>query len=85
MQICVDSNYIKLNCVIFIIEIVDIKDYGDITLGKICDAESPKNMFNYHEVVSTMQNLSDKVLEVLKDNRMCITLGGDHSVGFGKS
>lgn len=63
---------------------MDIKDYGDITLGRISDAEAPKNMFNYHEVVSTMQNLSDKVLEVLKDNRFPITIGGDHSVGFGK-
>lgn len=53
-------------------------------MGQSSASESPKNMFNYHEVVSTMQNLSDKVLEVLKDNRMCITLGGDHSVGFGK-
>lgn len=63
---------------------MDVKDYGDIALGQVSASESPKNMFNYHEVVSTMQNLSDKVLEVLNDSRMSIVLGGDHSVGFGK-
>lgn len=69
---------------IIYIEWVDIKDYGDIKLGEPSHAESPKNMSNYYEVVNTMKNLSDKVYEVLKDKRMCITLGGDHSLGFGK-
>lgn len=65
-------------------EWVDIKDYGDIELGCSSSLECPKNMSNYHEVVSTMRNLSDKVHEVLSNKRMCITLGGDHSLGFGE-
>lgn len=40
-------------------------------------------MRNFHEVVNTMRNLSDRVHDVLQDGRLCMTLGGDHSMGFG--
>lgn len=58
-------------------------DYGDIELGAPSDASGPANMHNYHEVISTMRNLSDKVYKVLSDERLCVTLGGDHSLGIG--
>lgn len=40
-------------------------------------------MHNYHEVMNTMRTLSDRVCEVLHSGRLCITLGGDHSIGIG--
>lgn len=58
-------------------------DYGDIQLGAKSDIEHPSNMNNYHEVINTMRNLTDKVYEVMSDNRFCVTLGGDHSLGIG--
>lgn len=40
-------------------------------------------MRNYHEVMGTMANLAERVSQVLHDGRLCITLGGDHSLGLG--
>lgn len=67
-------------------ENVDIKDYGDVTES----AETleyankvPKNMVNYNEFVHTSFRLSEKVQEILKDGRLCMALGGDHSIAFG--
>lgn len=30
-----------------------------------------------------MRSLSDRVCQVLQDGRLCMTLGGDHSIGIG--
>lgn len=67
------------------LEWVDILDYGDIQLEPLSKDSLlfPPNMLNYHEVIKTMRNLTDKVYEVLSDQRMCITLGGDHSLAIG--
>lgn len=66
---------------------VDFKDFGDVAeqrMDILSDISSPKNMRNYDFFASTMQRLSDKVLEVYRDDRMCWTLGGDHSIAVGK-
>lgn len=66
---------------------VDIHDYGDVNEFKVESAKaesSPHNMLNYATFAPTMKRLSDKVLEVYRDNRMCWTLGGDHSIAVGK-
>lgn len=66
---------------------VDIRDYGDVyeRSAEIANAKLlPKNMPNYAIFAGTMQRLSDKVLEVYRDNRMCWTIGGDHSIAVGK-
>lgn len=52
-------------------------------LGTPSTSEHPSNMHNYYEVINTMKNLSEKVFEVLSDQRMCVTLGGDHSLAIG--
>lgn len=70
-------------CFNILIEFVDIVDYGDIKLGEPTQLPNPPNMHNYHEVVNTMRNLSDKVFQVLSDGRLCVTLGGDHSLAIG--
>lgn len=66
---------------------VDIKDYGDVgervaKIGK--GLPIPSNMLNYGAFVGTMEALTEKVHEVYRDNRMCWTLGGDHSIAVGK-
>lgn len=70
-------------------EWVDIKDYGDV-IEYTADLSTtndplPKNMRNYATFAGTMQRVSDKVLEVYRDNRICWTLGGDHSVAVGET
>lgn len=65
----------------------DIKDYGDVHehVAEIPRGMSvPQNMPNYAVFAGTMQRLSEKVLDVYRDNRMCWTLGGDHSIAVGK-
>lgn len=67
---------------------IDIKDFGDVTESEeIVDyaKQIPKNMPNYNEFVDMSFRLSEKVQEVLRDGRLCMTLGGDHSIGFGNS
>lgn len=63
---------------------VDIKDYGDVPEVDVDVTSLPKNMQNYHTVIGTMRNLSHRVNQVLNEDRMCVTLGGDHSLGIGK-
>lgn len=40
-------------------------------------------MKNYTHVISVMEEVSQNVYKILQDNRLCITLGGDHSMAFG--
>lgn len=40
-------------------------------------------MLNYKDTVNTMKSVSEKVTDILNDGRICFTLGGDHSIGFG--
>lgn len=66
-------------------ENVDIKDFGDLPIN---DAQSelklsPKNMENYGGFMPLMKLLSEKVQEIRAENRICITLGGDHSLAVG--
>lgn len=67
---------------------IDIQDYGDVNehSAKITNTQTmPTNMRNYEIFAGTMQRLSDKVLEVYRDNRMCWTLGGDHAIAVGET
>lgn len=67
---------------------VDIQDYGDVNELNAEIANSrllPKNMPNYAIFAGTMQRLSNKVLEVYRDSRMCWTIGGDHSIAVGEA
>lgn len=62
---------------------VDIKDYGDIPEVDVELKSVPKNMHNYATAMGTMRNLSHRVNEILNEDRMCLTLGGDHTVAIG--
>lgn len=44
-----------------------------------------QNLKNIEHVAGCCKELSDKVHQVLSDGRVCLTLGGDHSIAIGKS
>jgi arginase len=62
----------------------NIKDYGDIQYeannlgGRLTD-----NMSMLNHVAACNEALSTQVTQVLNDNRICLTLGGDHAIGIG--
>lgn len=70
---------------------LDIKDYGDCiesdTVTSQSDAigirQQTNEIKNSHQVKDAVHRVSQAVQTVLKDNRMPITLGGDHSLGLG--
>lgn len=66
-------------------ENVDIKDFGDLPVNDSPSEfkSSPKNMLNYSGFIPLMKSLSEKVQEVRAEKRICITLGGDHSIAVG--
>lgn len=68
-------------------ENLDLKDFGDLTIDSNKIKQSaPANMYHYNTgFQSTMQRLSDKVQEIRKEERICVTIGGDHSIAVGES
>lgn len=67
-------------------ENVDIKDFGDLTMAndeKDALKSTPENMNNYRGFMPLMKRISDKVQEIRAENRICITLGGDHALAVG--
>lgn len=62
---------------------VDVKDYGDIPEVDVELKSMPKNMLNYATAMGTMRNLSHRVCEILNEDRICLTLGGDHTIAIG--
>jgi len=52
----------------------DIKDYGDV------EQKQERNPTN---VLAFNKNLSELVERVLNEDKLCITLGGDHAIGIG--
>lgn len=67
-------------------ENLDLKDFGDMVIDSNDVKQSaPANMHHYNTgFQSNMQRLSDKVQEIRKDERICITIGGDHSIAVGE-
>lgn len=64
---------------------IDIQDFGDIEVsdsGEELNA-SPKNMKNYSGFMPLMNRVNEKIQEIRADNRICITLGGDHAIAVG--
>jgi len=63
----------------------DIKDYGDIQYNHVKNEGvfNGGNVKNAEHVIGFNKLLSDKVSEIIKDGRLCFTLGGDHSIGVG--
>ncbi|CAH0600586.1 unnamed protein product [Chrysodeixis includens] len=64
------------------IEGLDVKDYGDIETPGIKEV-NVANMDHLALVSACNKHLSACVTQVLKDNRIAVTIGGDHSIGLG--
>lgn len=60
---------------------MNVKDYGDVCYDAIDLKENVKNMFAYPDVISCNRELSENVKKIINDGRVCLTIGGDHSVG----
>lgn len=67
-------------------ENLDLKDFGDLIIdSNNVKQTAPANMHHYNTgFQSTMQRLSDKVQEIRKEERICVTIGGDHSIAVGE-
>ncbi|NP_001040105.1 arginase [Bombyx mori] len=62
---------------------LDVKDFGDIETSS-CENNVNVNNMNHLPLVSACnKNLSERVSHVLKDGRIAVTVGGDHSMGVG--
>ncbi|XP_023016433.1 arginase isoform X2 [Leptinotarsa decemlineata] len=61
-----------------------IKDYGNISyeVMKEIDSDIP-NMKGYAHVASCTKLLSNQVEKIIRDESICLTLGGDHAIAIG--
>lgn len=64
---------------------IDIKDFGDVPMKDIRQTldSMPKNMLNYSGLMPLMNRISEKIQEIRAENRICIALGGDHTIAIG--
>ncbi|XP_066138595.1 arginase, hepatic [Euwallacea fornicatus] len=64
---------------------LDVKDYGDISYKIPPDLknENIPNMKEYAHIASCNYEVSKTVKSILSRGRICVTLGGDHSLGLG--
>ncbi|KAJ0181131.1 hypothetical protein K1T71_003216 [Dendrolimus kikuchii] len=62
---------------------LDIKDYGDIDVGSFEEPVNVDNMAHLPLVSDCNRKLSERVAKILKDGRVAVTIGGDHSIGVG--
>lgn len=62
----------------------DLKDYGDVDVVNpnrtASDNENPKYL---EEMLESCSRIADEVKQILKDGRMPVILGGDHSIAIG--
>ncbi|XP_038209517.1 arginase-1 [Zerene cesonia] len=62
---------------------LDVKDYGDIDIPTSHEDVGVDNMVSLPLVSACNHNVSKKVSQVLRDGRLAVTIGGDHSIGVG--
>lgn len=62
-----------------------IKDYGDLNFEKTSKIlkNTHSKIKNLSSFLSAVKQLSDQVHRMTKENDVCLTIGGDHSLGFG--
>ncbi|KAJ8958828.1 hypothetical protein NQ318_019590 [Aromia moschata] len=63
---------------------INIKDYGNVSyeINEEIEKHVP-NMRDYVHIASCNYELSKNVERIINDGRICLTLGGDHSLGIG--
>lgn len=62
----------------------DLKDYGDVEIIKPDYVASPNENPKYlKEMIASSKNSAEAVKKILKDERIPLILGGDHSVAIG--
>ncbi|XP_052563992.1 arginase, hepatic [Culex pipiens pallens] len=63
---------------------LDIRDYGDIRYEALnLQGRLAANMKKLEHVASCTRFLSERVTQVLNEERLCLTLGGDHAIAIG--
>ncbi|XP_062552728.1 arginase, hepatic [Armigeres subalbatus] len=63
---------------------LDIRDYGDIQYEALnLQGRLATNMKKLEHVASCTKLLSQRVTQVLNEDRLCLTLGGDHAIAIG--
>lgn len=73
-----------MNYYYLLVDGLDVKDFGDIETSS-CENNVNVNNMNHLPLVSACnKNLSERVSHVLKDGRIAVTVGGDHSIGVGQ-
>lgn len=62
-----------------------MRDYGDVREedGSSPDDVGPAGERHHNAVLEYNRSLSAAVTRVLSDGRVCVTLGGDHSIAIG--
>lgn len=61
---------------------INVIDYGDVTVEDGPDDEPNQRLRNPRSVGSALDKVSKTIDKVYSDGRMCLLLGGDHSVGM---
>ncbi|XP_077986198.1 arginase-1-like [Glandiceps talaboti] len=61
----------------------DVKDYGDLVFEKIGNDPPFGTVQNPRNVGAANKEISEMVSKVITDERMCISLGGDHAMAIG--
>lgn len=65
-------------------ECADIKDFGDVQY-EVKEQLEVENMREYNHVAFCNEQVSKNVEKIIKEGRICLTLGGDHSIGTFKN
>lgn len=61
----------------------NITDHGDIHYSIVERNEEVPNMHHLEHIAACHKELSQKVVDVMNLQQMCLTIGGDHSIGIG--
>ncbi|XP_042221206.1 arginase, hepatic-like [Homarus americanus] len=65
---------------------LQVEDYGNVEMQQDkneCEEEGPSGEHCHKQVLEYSQRLASSVTRVVKDGRVCVTLGGDHSTAIG--
>ncbi|XP_069686903.1 arginase, hepatic [Periplaneta americana] len=60
----------------------DVKDFGDVAYQQI-EGVQVENMMALGHIAACQKEVSDSVIRILGEGRMCLTIGGDHSISIG--